>query len=91
MRRLFLSIAAMLILSSCGSFNQRPLPPMTRSEMVCDRSPPEPIPEIPSTHPELEAAHRTLISLYHAEIIKYIAEMRCRQKVRAENAQVLAP
>lgn len=55
--------------------------------MVCDRSPPEPLPEIPATHPELEAAHRMLIGLYHAEIVKYLAEVRCRRAVREENAR----
>lgn len=55
--------------------------------MVCDRSPPAPVPEIPATHPELEASYRVLLALYHAEIIKYLEERRCRLRVREENAR----
>lgn len=79
--------AVMLTLPACTSFGRGQAPQMPRSEMVCDRSPPEPLPEIPATHPELEAAHRMLIGLYHAEIVKYLAEVRCRRAVREENAR----
>lgn len=79
--------AVTLTLSACGSFGKAQQTPTPRSEAVCDRSPPSPVPEIPATHPELEAAHRMLLALYHAEIIKYLDERRCRLRVREENAR----
>lgn len=82
-----LAIAALLTLSSCASFGRQPLTLTPRSEQVCDRTPPAPIPPIPDTHPELEAGHRQLIGLYRDEIIKFVEETRCRARVRAENAE----
>lgn len=82
-----LLIAAVLTLSSCGSFGPRVMGPTPRSESVCDQSPPEPIPPIPDEHPGLEAAFRTLIGLYHGEIVKAGVERDCRAAVRRENAE----
>lgn len=79
--------AVMLTLPACGSFGTGRQQAMPRSEMVCDRSPPAPMPDVPATHPELEASYRMLQGLYHAEIIKFIEEARCRRAVREENAR----
>jgi hypothetical protein len=54
---------------------------------VCDQPAPEPIPPIPAEHPGLEAVFRSLIGLYHGEIVKHQVERGCREAVRKENAE----
>lgn len=79
--------AALLTLTSCASFGPRGTGLTPRSESVCDQTPPEPIPPIPAEHPGLEAVFRTLIGLYHSEIVKDAVERGCRAAVRRENAE----
>jgi len=81
-----LLIAAALTLPSCASFGKPATTLTPRSELVCDQTPPEPLPPIPDDHPGLEAAFREIIGLYRNEIVKDSSERSCRAAVRKENA-----
>jgi hypothetical protein len=83
---LCLVLAVLLTLSSCASFAPAPTGLTPRSEAVCDQAPPAPVPTIPDTHPEIEAAFRETLALYRDEVTKFFAGSGCRAKVRAENA-----
>lgn len=87
---LCLALAATWTLSSCASLG-KPVTTLTpRSEAACDKSPPEPVPPIPGTHPDFEAAFRLLTGLYSNEITKYVDDMLCRLDVREANAKAAA-
>lgn len=85
-RRLSMLAVALFLLPSCASFKAAPTPLTPRSESVCDRIPPAPVPPIPSDAVQAWAAFREVLGLYRDEILKGRVEATCRAAVRAENA-----
>ncbi|WNY18497.1 hypothetical protein [Xylella fastidiosa] len=79
----YLVIAVSLLLASCTSLAPPGILPTTRSEAVCDRLPPLPVPSISNEQPEIFAIFRRVIGLHINEINKYNAQAACRAQVHA--------